>query len=226
MTEVKNTFAPFLKLVENGTCPNCDAVDFIRTKYHVVLNYCINVSFCLMMKAKGLSVKSHPVIKRLAQYRQLLDQLQSGQGNLLEQVDDIVKAIKEGKPLYTVSDGSEIKMNKTAARFNSSKKLARQKEEAIEEKEELLSHSTDEASMSEEASIDEDVEKYSESMKDEKDNTTLDKNEEIKRAITYEMAKNRGLTPYRKKELRNPRVKHRNKYRKATIRRRGAVRIK
>lgn len=39
------------------------------------------------------------------------------------------------------------------------------------------------------------------------------------------MAKNKGLTPHRKKELRNPRVKHRNKYRKATIRRKGAVSI-
>lgn len=29
--------------------------------------------------------------------------------------------------------------------------------------------------------------------------------------------------PHRKKEQRNPRVKHRNKYRKAKIRRKGAV---
>lgn len=44
-----------------------------------------------------------------------------------------------------------------------------------------------------------------------------------KRAITYEIAKNKGLTPHRKKEQRNPRVKHRNKYRQAKIRRKGAV---
>lgn len=44
-----------------------------------------------------------------------------------------------------------------------------------------------------------------------------------KRPITYEIAKNKGLTPHRKKELRNPRVKHRMKYRKAKIRRKGQV---
>lgn len=44
-----------------------------------------------------------------------------------------------------------------------------------------------------------------------------------KRAITYEMSKNKGLTPHRKKEQRNPRVKHKLKYRKALIRRKGAV---
>ncbi|CAG0882106.1 unnamed protein product [Darwinula stevensoni] len=45
-----------------------------------------------------------------------------------------------------------------------------------------------------------------------------------KRAITYEIAKNKGLTPHKKKELRNPRVKHRMKFRRAKIRRRGQVR--
>ena len=44
-----------------------------------------------------------------------------------------------------------------------------------------------------------------------------------KRAITYEIAKNKGLTPHKRKELRNPRVKHRMKFRKAKIRRRGQV---
>lgn len=44
-----------------------------------------------------------------------------------------------------------------------------------------------------------------------------------KRKITYQIAKNKGLTPRRKKELRNPRVKNRMKYRKAKIRRKGQV---
>lgn len=44
-----------------------------------------------------------------------------------------------------------------------------------------------------------------------------------KRRITYAISKNKGLTPKRKREQRNPRVKHREKYRKATIRRRGQV---
>lgn len=50
-----------------------------------------------------------------------------------------------------------------------------------------------------------------------------DEENEGKRPITYEIAKNKGLTPHRKKELRNPRVKHRMKYRKAKIRRKGQV---
>ena len=48
--------------------------------------------------------------------------------------------------------------------------------------------------------------------------------EDKKRAASYEMIKNRGLTPHRKKSNRNPRVKKREAYDKAIIRRRGQVR--
>ncbi|XP_025269397.1 something about silencing protein 10 [Camponotus floridanus] len=221
MTEAKDILAPFLKLVENGTCPDCDAVALVRTKYHILLNYCVNVSFFLMLKAKGLPVKMHPVTKRLIQYHKLLDQLQSQQGNLFKQVEEIVNAVNEGKPLYHISDGSRIQIQKDIPK-QSLKKTTHQKETIIEqdEQEELLSDSMEETDLDEEEPYDDKV------IDDKKDNiTNMDptKEEKEKRAITYQMAKNRGLTPYRKKELRNPRVKHKNKYRKALIRRKGAI---
>merc|ERR1711874_379222 len=48
--------------------------------------------------------------------------------------------------------------------------------------------------------------------------------EDGKRSITYQIAKNKGLTPKRSKLQRNPRVKHRVKYAKAKVKRKGAVR--
>lgn len=54
------------------------------------------------------------------------------------------------------------------------------------------------------------------------DENELDKEE--KRAITYEMEKNKGLTPKRKRENRNPRVKYRRKFHNAVVRRKGQVR--
>lgn len=47
--------------------------------------------------------------------------------------------------------------------------------------------------------------------------------EEGKRAITYQIARNKGLTPQRKKEMRNPRVRHRKKFQKAVIKRKSQV---
>merc|ERR1719318_2324541 len=61
-------------------------------------------------------------------------------------------------------------------------------------------------------------------------NTYNDKNdhegeeEAEKRAITYKIAKNKGLMPKRSKLQRNPRVKNRMKFEKAKKRRKGAVR--
>ena len=49
-------------------------------------------------------------------------------------------------------------------------------------------------------------------------------NEEERRAITYQIAKNKGLTPKRSKLQRNPRVKNRKKFDKAKVRRKGQVR--
>ncbi|CAG0915497.1 unnamed protein product [Notodromas monacha] len=79
------------------------------------------------------------------------------------------------------------------------------------------------------ASLNEDMEEEEEQVGGEEEETDTRVNpweveDGEKRAITYQIAKNKGLTPHKKKELRNPRVKHRMKYRKAKIRRKGQVR--
>lgn len=45
-----------------------------------------------------------------------------------------------------------------------------------------------------------------------------------KRGVTYEIMKNKGLTPHRSKLNRNPRVKKREQHRKAVVARKGQVR--
>ena len=60
----------------------------------------------------------------------------------------------------------------------------------------------------------------------EEDDVTAEADSDGKRAITYQISRNKGLTPKRKKEQRNPRVKHRMKFRKAVIKRRSQVTYK
>jgi U3 small nucleolar RNA-associated protein 3 len=47
--------------------------------------------------------------------------------------------------------------------------------------------------------------------------------ESTKRPINYQIGKNKGLTPKRNKLYRNPRVRHREKYRKALKKRKSIV---
>ncbi|CAK9815208.1 Something about silencing protein 10 [Anthophora quadrimaculata] len=222
MMEARDSLAPFLKLVKAGILPNCPAASFIRTKYQLLLNYCINISFYLILKAKRLPVSSHPVIKRLAQYRQLLNQLESGQGNIIGDIQEILKAEKQGKPLYNISDGAKINVNK--------QKIGHLKEETNHLRkvatEITNAYSSDPEFEAQDSKLI-DEEKDLQNEKNEIKNTDITNSvieSEGKRAITYQIAKNKGLMPHRKKEQRNPRVKHRNKYRKAKIRRKGAVR--
>ena len=56
------------------------------------------------------------------------------------------------------------------------------------------------------------------------ENDANDEESEERRAITYQIAKNKGLQPKRNKVQRNPRVKHRLKFEKAKVRRKGQVR--
>ncbi|XP_012350804.2 something about silencing protein 10 [Apis florea] len=224
MTEAKDLLAPFLKLVKNGIMPNCPAVSLIRIKYHLLLNYCINISFYLMLKAKRLPISTHPVIKRLAQYRQLLNQLESEQGNLIQEVQEILKTKKEEKILYNILDNNKMSINEQ--KINHINEKTNHIEKFINEDKNISSLESESDFEIENKYTNEKI-----NLQDREENKienidTLNTiiNDEGKRAITYQIAKNKGLTPHRKKEQRNPRVKHRNKYRKAKIRRKGAIR--
>ena len=58
----------------------------------------------------------------------------------------------------------------------------------------------------------------------ERGKEAAEEDDEERRGITYQIFKNKGLAPKRGKLQRNPRVKHRHKFEKAKIRRKGQVR--
>jgi len=162
--------------------------DFFVTKYHTIMNYCINISYFLYLRAtKPSNCKGHPVVKRILQYRRLLDELSTFQPK---------------KYLTSVQETKKTKKNKL--KKSKPKSVVRSSMETPEEQP-LENNMGDSLN---------------------KDHSEEDAEGEIheKRGINYTIAKNKGLTPYRKKELRNPRVKHRMKFRKATVRRKGQVR--
>jgi U3 small nucleolar RNA-associated protein 3 len=179
---------PFIDLAEKTQQKDSFTIHFIKTKYNLLLHYCVHVSFYLMLKSKRQLISTHPLIKILVQYRQLLSQFEEHEENFFNKIKIIIKSNKNKLNLYNFIDYSKIDAT------NNSKSQSKQNIENKKLKQTITEN------------------------QDNKISTIV-----TKRAITYQIAKNKGLTPLRKKEQRNPRVKHRNKYRKAKIHRKGAV---
>ncbi|XP_034364819.1 something about silencing protein 10 [Arvicanthis niloticus] len=206
LTEVKDELEPLLQLVETGVIPPGKGSQYLETKYNLYLNYCANISFYLILKARRVPAHGHPVIERLVTYRNLI--------NKLSVVDQ--KLSSEIRHLLTAKDGAVKK------ELNPKAKLTKTKPKSVKQ-------SAAGADLTDEAALEfyKEMEDRQELKRKKEENSAEEQaleEQSAKRAITYQIAKNRGLTPRRKKIDRNPRVKHREKFRRAKIRRRGQVR--
>ncbi|XP_026499615.1 something about silencing protein 10 [Vanessa tameamea] len=248
LSVAKDDLHPVLELVKGGKLPNCSASKFVKTNYDLILNYCTNISFYILLKSQKINIQNHPVIKRLYQYRQMLQKMEPIYIEVIKpQIDKILNAVQNNLELQVIKEKDETKKRKPRKQLNEypNKKLklinAIEKDDAedtgVSDNDNDYEGSDFFASNNE--NVDKNVSQSEESGFSDNDEIEIDQNnlpslskdhhqitEEVgdKREITYQIAKNKGLTPYRKKEQRNPRVKHKLKYRKAKIRRKGAVR--
>ncbi|KAI1238716.1 hypothetical protein IHE44_0013456 [Lamprotornis superbus] len=231
LMEIKDELHPLLQMVKDGTIPQGKGSRYLQTKYHLYLNYCANISFYLVLKAKRMPVHSHPVIERLVAYRNIINDLAVIDQRLSPQVRMLLrnyydkkeeKLRKENKfSVFLTMDGKKNKPKRASVPVNGQAAAA-------------AAELSDESELDEEAAL-----KYYKMMEEKlalKRKRTGDQDvlEEAavsegedpskKRGVTYQMIKNKGLTPKRRKIDRNPRVKHREKFRRAKIRRKGQVR--
>ncbi|KFQ95844.1 Something about silencing protein 10, partial [Nipponia nippon] len=231
LMELKDELHPLLQMVKNGTIPQGKGSRYLQTKYHLYLNYCANISFYLVLKSKRVPVHSHPIIERLVAYRNIINDLAVIDEKLSSQVRMLLK---------NYYDKKEDKLRKEK-KFSLFLPLDVHKDQpkrapALANGRAAAAESSDESELDEEAAL-----KYYKMMEEKlklkrkrtEDQDTLEEEEaavlegedpDKKRGVTYQMIKNKGLTPRRKKIDRNPRVKHREKFRRAKIRRKGQVR--
>ncbi|KFW67098.1 Something about silencing protein 10, partial [Pygoscelis adeliae] len=227
LMELKDELHPLLQMVKNGTIPQGKGSRYLQTKYHLYLNYCANISFYLVLKSKRMPVHSHPVIERLVAYRNIINDLAVIDQKLSSQVRMLLKNYYDKKEdklrkekKFEVFLTLDVKKNKPKR----APVLANDRTTA----------DADESDLDEEAAL-----KYYKMVEEKlklkrkrtEDQDTLEEEAVLegedpnkKRGVTYQMIKNKGLTPRRKKIDRNPRVKHREKFRRAKIRRKGQVR--
>lgn len=260
LLEIRDHIRPLFELTKHEEIPSGPLADYINLKYQLLMNYCTNVSFYIMLKAKRVSLLDHPIIKRLVYYRKLMKELEPVDAAMGKDITNILDCVNADKPVTEVlrkedkkaptplrrkqklrvldrhanNEEEHAAKNKSEDKSvtNQNKRNPKQMETADEKAALELYHlmkvghqrskvgkSAQEKNNEESIASSDDEMDVNETSIQENDAETVGK-----RGITYQIAKNKGLTPYRKKEVRNPRVKNRMKYRKAKIRRKGQVR--
>lgn len=94
--EVRETIQPLLEKVRNHEIATSSGISFLELKNHLLLSYCLNVNFYLLLKAEGKSVKDHPVIDELVRLRLMLDKTKSIDEKLRPQVNRLIKTASLG----------------------------------------------------------------------------------------------------------------------------------
>ncbi|NWX90955.1 SAS10 protein, partial [Nothoprocta pentlandii] len=227
LMELKDELQPLLQMVKSGSIPQGKGSRYLQTKFHLYLNYCANISFYLVLKAKRMPVHSHPVIERLVAYRNIINDLAGVDQKLSSQVRLLLKKFydkKEVRPreqkVFPVLPPQAAKKNKRkgAPAFTNGHSGAGEEESDLDEEAALRYYKM----MEEKVKLKRKRAAEQDMLEEEVEEEEEDPNK--KRGVTYQMIKNKGLTPKRKKIDRNPRVKHREKFRRAKIRRKGQVR--
>ncbi|XP_031570117.1 something about silencing protein 10-like [Actinia tenebrosa] len=255
LEEITSVLSPLIQIAKLGNLPP-EGAKYLELKHQLYLNYCINISFYLLMKARQTPVKGHPVIERIVQYRTLIKELEPLDKELESDIE-ILLANKEEllKQSETIKESLTEKMGKHSEVKKKLKKKQKKFSKAETKISALLDESDNEDIQEEENEPPKkktkkknheghpDPLEYYEKVRLEKkrakeiknmaarlarepgfEEDDMEENEDMKRAITYQISKNKGLTAKKKKQERNPRVKHRKKYTKAVIKRKSQVR--
>ncbi|KAM8914535.1 something about silencing protein 10 isoform 2-T2 [Spinachia spinachia] len=229
LRDLKDELQPLMQMVKTGKIPPGKGADYLKTKQQLYLNYCTNISFYLVLKARRIPAHNHPH-HSVRQWVSLPFPFDS----CLQLINDLGPVDARLAPQFRrLLSGEE---DETAGRSSQGKKTRGATTQKIDSEETLPVVAEDsDSDLDEEAALHfyREVEarsklkrkgKVPEAKETEEKDDDVGEDADAKRGITYQMFKNKGLTPKRKKIDRNPRVKHREKFRRAKIRRKGQVR--
>ena len=165
--------------------------------YHL---YKLNIIFYLTLRANQASVVDHPVMSRIIELQHMLEQVES-----LIAIDQLknTEAVSVDPPCNGILKQKDDPLPKNQKRPAAEDPIEFYERIKKAKKEKRVPFGSDLPQVSKEPEVTE---------------------ANGKRAITYQIASNKGLNARKKKELRNPRVKHRRKFEKAVTKHRHVVR--
>lgn len=102
VNELKEKINPVKQLVKQVVASNPEGVNdelvqYLEVKQQLLLSYCTNLVFYMLLKSQGKSVRNHPVMRQLLDLRYVMEKLRSLDGKLKYQIDRLAKAAAAGE---------------------------------------------------------------------------------------------------------------------------------
>ena len=91
LDEVRCSVEPVIAAARAGDLATAEGVSYLDAKHLLMLSYCVNIVFYLLLKAEGRPVRDHPVVLRLVEIRTYLEKLRPVDRKLRYQIDKLVK---------------------------------------------------------------------------------------------------------------------------------------
>ena len=206
--DLKIYLLPFIQLVLDTSSieefQSYSGWQFVLAVLELYLTYCSYLSLYLMMKSKDLSLSKHPILNDIEQYRQLCQLVNEDFQSMKTDLLKLCELLQERK--IQINQKTKDVPSKPQLILNPKIVTPTMTSNGIHKKISLRERMAKRREKQEMNDVDE-----------------VEDEPAQKRGITYEMQKNKGLTAKRKKENRNPRVRHRNKYARALIKRKSRV---
>jgi len=91
LDEVRSRAAPLTAAVRAGELASAEGLSYLEAKHLLLLSYCVNIAFYVLLKAEGKSVKDHPVVLRLVEARAFLEKARPIDKKLAYQLDKLLR---------------------------------------------------------------------------------------------------------------------------------------
>lgn len=107
--QVSDLVENMLQKVKSGEISTEHGLSFLEIKYHMLLNYLINLTYVVLRKSSGQKIEKDPSIDRLVEIRTVLEKIRPIDYKLRYQIDKLVKTAVAGST--NTSDPTSFKPN-------------------------------------------------------------------------------------------------------------------
>ena len=107
LDEVTHSVEPMIAAARAGELATAEGISYLDAKHLLMLSYCVNIVFYLLLKSEGRSVRDHPVVLRLVEIRAYLEKLRPIDRKLRYQIDKLLKTSAASELAGGEDDGED-----------------------------------------------------------------------------------------------------------------------